>query len=65
LRNGATTRPALAGAAAGLAAAGIGAFLYSAHCRDDSPLFIIAWYVIATAIVTLIGALLGLRYLRW
>jgi hypothetical protein len=65
LRQGAPTRPMLAGAVAGLAAAGIGMFLYASHCRDDSPLFILAWYVLGTAIVAVIGALLGARYLRW
>lgn len=65
LRQGATTHPVLAGAAAGLLAAGIGATLYATHCQDDSPLFIAVWYVIATAIVTLVGAILGGRLLRW
>jgi hypothetical protein len=65
LRQGAPTRPMLAGAVAGLVAAGIGAFLYASHCRDDSPLFIAAWYVLGTAIVAAMGALLGWRYLRW
>jgi hypothetical protein len=55
----------LAGATAGLAAAGIGALLYASHCQDDSPLFMATWYVIATVIVALIGALLGTRFLRW
>lgn len=65
LRQGAPTRPMLAGATAGLAAAGIGALLYASHCQDDSPLFMATWYVIATVIVALIGALLGTRFLRW
>jgi hypothetical protein len=65
LRHGATTHPVLAGAAAGLLAAGIGATLYATHCQDDSPLFIAVWYVIATVIVTSVGAILGARLLRW
>jgi hypothetical protein len=65
LRRGAPTRPALAGAVAGLAAGGLGAALYAAHCTDDSPLFVMAWYVPAIAVVTAAGALLGLRILRW
>jgi hypothetical protein len=65
LRRGATTNPVMAGAAAGLVAAGIGATLYATHCQSDSPLFVAVWYVIATAIVTLAGALLGDRFLRW
>jgi hypothetical protein len=65
LRQGAPTHPALAGAAAGLVSAAIGATLYASHCRDDSPLFLAAWYVIAVAITTAAGALLGTRFLRW
>jgi hypothetical protein len=65
LRQGATSHPVLAGAAAGLLATGIGATLYATHCQSDSPLFVAVWYVIATAIVTLAGAALGSRFLRW
>jgi hypothetical protein len=65
LRQGAPTRPMLAGATAGLAAAGIGAFLYASHCQDDSPLFLLTWYVLGALIVAVIGALLGWRFLRW
>jgi hypothetical protein len=65
LRRGAPTRPTLAGAVAGLAAGGLGATLYAAHCTDDSPLFVMAWYVPAIAIVTIAGALAGARLLRW
>jgi hypothetical protein len=65
LRQGAPAWPALAGAVAGLVAAGIGATFYATHCQSDSPLFMAAWYVIATAIVTAAGALLGARLLRW
>ena len=65
LRQGAPSRPMLAGAVAGLAAAGIGSTLYATHCTNDSPLFMAAWYVIATAIVAAAGALLGARLLRW
>ncbi|HEX2366570.1 MAG TPA: NrsF family protein, partial [Bradyrhizobium sp.] len=31
----------------------------------DSPLFVIAWYPLATSIVATIGYLLGRRMLRW
>jgi hypothetical protein len=65
LRRGAPTRPKLAGAVAGLAAGGLGAALYAAHCTDDSPLFVMAWYVPAIALVTAAGVLLGPRILRW
>jgi hypothetical protein len=65
LRNGAPERPALAGAAAGLASGGIAAALYAWHCVDDSPLFVATWYTIAIAAMSAIGAVLGRRYLRW
>jgi hypothetical protein len=65
LRHGAPTRPALAGALAGLLSAGLAATLYAAHCPDDSPLFVATWYSIGTALVTAIGALLGSKVLRF
>jgi hypothetical protein len=65
LRRGAPTRPAFAGALAGLVAGGIGGAIYAMHCPDDSPLFVAAWYGLAIALVTLVGALAGWRLLRW
>jgi hypothetical protein len=65
LRHGAPARPALAGAIAGLISAGLAATLYASHCTDDSPLFVITWYSIATAAVTAVGALIGARVLRF
>ena len=65
LRHGAPARPALAGALAGMLSAGLAATLYAAHCTDDSPLFVAAWYTIATAMVAAIGALAGSRLLRF
>lgn len=65
MRRGAPTRPVLAGAIAGLAAGAIGGLLYATHCPDDSPLFVAAWYTIAIALVTGLGAVAGARLLRW
>jgi hypothetical protein len=65
LRHGAPTRPAVAGAIAGLLSAGLAATLYASHCTDDSPLFVAAWYTIATALVTAIGALIGAKLLKF
>lgn len=65
LRQGASTRPAVTGAAAGLLASAIGATLYAAHCGDDSPLFVAVWYLIAIAIVAGAGALAGKWLLRF
>lgn len=65
LRYGAPTRPAIAGAGTGLLAGALAASLYIAHCPDDSPLFVAAWFTLAIAIATGIGALAGVRLLRW
>jgi hypothetical protein len=65
LRKGASTRPGLAGAIAGLAASGIAATFYATNCTDDSPLFVVTWYPLATGFVAFIGYLSGLRFLRW
>lgn len=65
LRRGAVTRPALAGAVAGLAAGGIAATLYAAHCTDDSPFFVAIWYPLAIAMLTAAGALLGRLFARF
>ena len=65
LRHGAPTRPAVAGAIAGLLSAGLAATLYASHCTDDSPMFVATWYTIAAALVAAIGALAGPRVLRF
>jgi hypothetical protein len=65
LRHGAPSRPAVAGAVAGLLSAGLAATLYASHCTDDSPLFVATWYTLATALVTAIGALAGSKLLRY
>jgi hypothetical protein len=65
LRHGAPARPAVSGALAGLLSAGLAATLYASHCTDDSPLFVITWYSLATALVAAIGALAGSRLLRF
>lgn len=65
LRHGAPTRPALAGAVAGVLAGGIAATFYAAHCTDDSPFFVATWYTLAIAALALVGALAGRRLLRW
>jgi hypothetical protein len=65
LRHGAPSRPAVAGAIAGMMSAGLGATLYASHCADDSPLFVITWYSIGTAAVAAVGAFAGPRVLRY
>ena len=64
-RHGASTRPAVTGAIAGMLSAGLGATLYASHCTDDSPLFVATWYTIGTALLAVIGAVAGARVLRF
>jgi hypothetical protein len=65
LADSAPVRPTLAGAAAGLCAAGLAAVLYGLHCTDDSPLFFAVWYLAASAVVVAAGAWAGRRWLTW
>lgn len=65
LRHGAPTRPALAGAAAGLLAGAIAAGLYAFHCMDDSPLFVATWYTTAILGLAALGAAAAHRFVRW
>lgn len=64
-RRAAPTRPALTGSLLGLAAgAGIAAG-YALHCTEDSPLFFMTWYSLAICAVSVVGAVMGARLLRW
>jgi len=65
LREGAASNRGLAGAVAGLGASGNAATFYAANSPDDSALFVITWYPIATLIVTTAGYLIGRKLLRW
>jgi len=65
LRQGAPTAPGLVGAVAGILAGAAAATLYALHCTDDSPLFVVTWYSLAIAGVTVVGWALGRRVLRW
>ncbi len=65
LRGLAPTRPALAGAAAGALAGGIGAAVYALHCMELTAPFLAVWYVSGIAVPVLVGAVLGPRLLRW
>lgn len=65
LRQGAPTRPGLAGLVAGIAAGALAATFYAAHCTDDSPLFVAQWYSIAIAGLGLAGTVLGRLFARF
>lgn len=61
----APTRPALAGAAAGLLAGAVATAVYALHCPEMEAPFLATWYLLGMAIPTAAGALLGRRLLRW
>jgi hypothetical protein len=65
LRHGAPDAPGLAGAVAGLAAGGLAATFYAAHCTDDSPLFVATWYPLAVLLLAAAGAAAARRVARW
>jgi hypothetical protein len=65
LRQGAVVQPALAGALAGLASAGIAILSYGLNCYEDSPLFIALWYGAAAMITAAIGAAAARKVLVW
>lgn len=65
VRGLAPTRPALAGAAAGVLAGGLGAIAYTLHCPELEAPFLGVWYVLGMAIPALAGAAIGARLLRW
>lgn len=65
LRRLAPTRPALAGAAAGLVAGAAAATVYGLHCPELAAPFILIWYTLGIALAAGLGALAGHRALRW
>jgi hypothetical protein len=64
-RRLAPARLRVAGAAAGLAAGAFGAALYCLHCPEVSAIFVLTWYTLGIGAMTLLGALLGPKLLRW
>jgi hypothetical protein len=65
MRGFAATRPALAGAAAGLLAGAAGSVVYCFHCPELAAPFIGTWYVLGMLIPTALGAVIGPLVLRW
>lgn len=65
LQQMAPTRLRLAGAAAGLAAGGLAATVFSIACQEVSPTYIFTRYSLAIALASAAGGLLGPRLLRW
>ena len=65
LRNAAPTRPAIAGATAGLLAGALGTAAHVLTCGNDQGLSVLVWYGAAIFVVTGLGALIGRKALRW
>jgi hypothetical protein len=65
LRQLAPTRSALTGAVAGMLAGSLAASVYSLHCTETSLTFFAVWYAGGIALVSVVGAVLGWRMLRW
>jgi hypothetical protein len=65
IRGLAPTRLRFAGAAGGMLAGTIATMAYCFHCPEMSVAFWAVWYLLGMVLATLIGALLGPRFLRW
>jgi hypothetical protein len=55
----------LAGAVAGFASGALATVVYSAHCPELAAPFLGVWYIAGIAVPTVVGSLLGPRFLRW
>jgi hypothetical protein len=65
MRAGAPTRPALAGAIAGMLSGALGAGAYALACKNDAGLFVALWYPSAILAMAALGAAIGRRALAW
>lgn len=65
MKSLAPTRPAWAGAAAGLLAGALGAAVYALHCPEMDAPFLAVWYLLGMLIPATLGAVVGPRLLRW
>lgn len=65
MRKAAPANARIAGAAAGLLAGGLSAFIYALHCGEAAIMFIATWYVGGIIAAGAFGALIGPRVLRW
>ncbi len=65
IRRGASVQPARTALAAGLAAAGFGAFVFAFHCNHDDPLYVAVWYGGAVAGIGGLARLIVPRLTRW
>ena len=65
MQEQAPTRPALAGAAAGLLSGAIAAVVYCLHCPEMAAPFVGLWYLLGILIPACVGALLGKVLFHW
>lgn len=65
LRGMAPTRPVWAGAAGGLLSGALATLAYCLHCPEMEVPFWGVWYVTGMLLPTVLGALMGPRWLRW
>lgn len=65
LRGLAPTNLTLSGACGGLLASAMATIAYSLHCPETQVPFWGVWYLLGMLVPTVLGALLGRRWLRW
>ncbi|MHC8339374.1 DUF1109 domain-containing protein [Pseudomonas sp. HLT2-19-2] len=65
LRGLAPTNLTLSGACGGLLASAMATIAYSLHCPETQVPFWGGWYLLGMLVPTVLGALLGRRWLRW
>ncbi len=64
-RQFAPTRLRITGAVLGFFSGALGAMIYSLHCPEIAPSFLMIWYTLGMLIPGVVGALLGRRLLGW
>lgn len=65
VRNFAPTRLRFTGAVLGLFSGAMAALVYTLHCPELSPAFLVVWYSVGMLIPAFVGAFVGERLLRW
>lgn len=64
LRRGAIVRPEAAATVAGLGAAGVGGAIWAIGCVIDDPVYVVFWYSLTFAIMTLAVRLIMPRFIQ-
>lgn len=65
MRRGAPTDHPASAAAVGVAAAAWGAFIFAFHCPSDDPFYIVFWYALGCATITLLTRAILPLTSRW